>query len=42
MFSLPTEEVSYLCSLRDLVHILRFNDGFEVIFQDFGKVILQL
>jgi len=33
-------EISDLCSFRDLVHVLRFNDSFQVIFQDLGEIIL--
>ncbi len=32
----------YLDSSWDLVDILRFNDGFQVIFKKLGEIILQL
>ena len=28
--------------LRDLIHVLRFDDGLEVVLEDLGEVVLQL
>ena len=28
--------------LRDLIHVLRLNDGFQVVLKDLGEIILQL
>ena len=34
--------ITYFHRPWDLVHILRLDDGFEIIFQDFGEIILKL